>query len=152
MQAVQREMMVDSCVEYLLCCLLIKGTASEVFGIVSDTVFRNTVRDNNTVTSEISTSDTGITRQNYDGVQLFLLLTTRLSQNVCFLKIPNSSRKTPNLQNLGVMYMFCVGDGMGLLDDSFRIQKCGGHFESPDERNLNIYKKQKSPERVVGSW
>ena len=81
-----------------------------MFGIVSDTVFRNTVRDNNTVTSEISTSDTGITRKNYDGVQLFLLLTTRLSQNVCFLKIPNSSRKTPNLQNLGVMYI-CFAKG-----------------------------------------
>ena len=33
--------------------LLIRGTASDVLGIVSDTVFRNTVRDNNTVTSEI---------------------------------------------------------------------------------------------------
>ena len=41
------------CNYLLLYCLLIRGTASDVLGMVSDTVFRNTVRDNNTVTSEI---------------------------------------------------------------------------------------------------
>ena len=32
--------------------VLIRGTASEVLGIDSETVFKNTVRDSNTVTSE----------------------------------------------------------------------------------------------------
>ena len=33
--------------------ILIRGTASDVLGIVSDTVLRNTVSESNTVTSEI---------------------------------------------------------------------------------------------------